>query len=377
MAESGGQERTEQATPKRLQQARDKGQIPRSKELNTLSAMLVAAAGFMFLGSDILQGLTDLLKQNLTISREKIFDTSYLVPHFLYNIVSAMTILAPFFILMVFVAILSAVALGGWSFSAQALALKLERLDPVKGMGRVFSWRGIMEMLKGLAKFVLVSVATIILLRSQVDTFLGIGVEPLKQGLAHSGQLLVWSFLLVSMALIFVVLVDVPFQLWDHQRQLKMTRQEVRDENKQTEGSPEVKARIRRTQMEMAQQRMLDEVPKADVVVTNPEHYAVALKYEQNEMDAPVVVAKGADHMAQKIKELAQKSDVPILSAPPLARAIYRSTELNEAIPAGLYRAVAQVLAYIYQIQQGPLYNSDAGVSLDDLPIPDDLRWDD
>ena len=268
-------------------------------------------------------------------------------------------------------------ALGGWSFSAQAMAFKFEKLDPVKGMGRVFSWKGLIELFKRLAKFVLVSVATIILLRSQIDSFLGVGLEPLKQGLAHTGQLLTWAFLLVSMVLILVVIVDVPFQLWDHQRQLKMTRQEVREENKQTEGSPEVKARIRRTQMEFAQRRMLDEVPKADVVITNPEHYAVALRYEQNKMDAPIVVAKGADHIAQRIKEIALENTVPILSAPPLARALYRSTELNKVIPSGLYRAVAQVLAYIYQLQQGPIYDRDADVSLNDLPIPDDLRWDD
>jgi flagellar biosynthetic protein FlhB len=194
--------------------------------------------------------------------------------------------------------------------------------------------------------------------------------------MAHAGELLTWSFLVLSSILILVVVVDVPFQIWDHQRQLKMTKQEVKEEHKQTEGSPEVKGRQRQVQMEMAQRRMMEEVPKADVVVTNPTHYAVALRYDAEQMGAPVVIAKGTEIIAAKIRSLATENDVPVVAAPPLARALYFSTELGEAIPEGLYRAVAQVLAYVYQLKQGPIYNREGQAPMMDLPIPDDLQHD-
>lgn len=376
MAESDGQERTEQATPKRIQEARDKGQIPRSRELNTVAALMAAAAMFIATGDSMLQGLSDILHRNLTLQREDIFDTSVMFPRFIAGLLDAVGTFVPFMILMVVVAMLAAVALGGWSFSVQAMNIKLEKLNPIKGMGRVFSWRGLVEMLKGMAKFGLIATVAILLLNFRGDEFLGLGGEALPQALAHMGNLLSWSFLVISSVLLLVAAVDVPFQLWDHARQLKMTRQEIKEENKQTEGSPEVKGRQRSIQMEMAQRRMMEEVPKADVVVTNPTHYAVALRYDQSAMGAPVVVARGVDLVASRIRSVATEADVPIVEAPPLARAIYFSTELAEAIPEGLYRAVAQILAYVYHLRQGPIYNRE-GVTPDlELDIPDEYRRD-
>jgi flagellar biosynthetic protein FlhB len=374
MAESDGQERTEQATPKREQEAREKGQVPRSRELGTVAALLAAATGFMTMGESLMTALADQMRRGLSLSREQVFDATAMPAHFLKAVVEALLTLMPFFALMVVVAIAASAVLGGWAFSA--LSFKWEKLDPIKGMGRVFAWRGLIEMLKGMAKFVLVSFAALLLLQAMGGEFLGLGRESLPQGLAHMGNLLLWAFLLLSATLLVVVLIDVPFQLWDHQRQLRMTKQEVRDEHKQTEGSPEVRGRIRRMQMEIAQRRMMAEVPKADVVVTNPSHYAVALRYDQSRGDAPVVVAKGADLIALKIRTVAQANDVPVLEAPPLARALYHSTELEQPIPVGLYRAVAMVLAYVYHLRQGPVYNREGVVNMPDLPIPDDLRRD-
>ncbi len=377
MAENDGQERTEQPTPKRQQEAREKGQVPRSRELSTAATLLAGSGAFLILGEPIMRSLMALMAGGFRVSREEVFDTSALATRLAKGLLDGVWLSAPLFLLSIVAALAAAVALGGWSFSTEALTFKPEKMDPVKGMGRVFSWRGVVEMFKGLAKFLVVAVAAVLFLSLHSDEFLGLGAEPLMQALAHTGSLIGWAFLAVSMSMLVVVAADVPFQLWDHNRQLKMTKQEIKEEFKQTEGAPEVKMRQRRLQMEMAQRRMMEEVPKADVVITNPTHYAVALRYDQREMNAPVVVAKGADLIAARIRTLASENDVPILSAPPLARSLYHTTELGEAIPAGLYRAVAQVLAYVYHLRQGPIYNRDGETpGLDDLPIPDDLRRD-
>jgi len=376
VAENDGQERTEQPTPKRLQEAREKGQIPRSRELATAATLLAAAGVFLVLGERMMRDLMQLLGSGLTLSREEIFDVTAMWARLTHALLDGVLLVAPLMLLAVVAAVGSAVALGGWSFSADALSFKPEKLDPVKGMGRIFSLRGLIEMAKGFLKFVLVAVVAVLLLRAQQAEFLGLGAEPLMQGLEHTGSLLGWSFLILSASMLLVAAVDVPFQLWDHHRQLKMTQQEVKEEFRQTEGAPEIKARQRRLQLQMAQRRMMEEVPKADVVITNPTHYAVALRYDQLKMDAPVVVAKGADLVAARIRAVAAEHNVPILSAPPLARSLYHTTELNEAIPAGLYRAVAQVLAYVYHLRQGPIYSRQGTTEINDLPIPDELRRD-
>ncbi len=376
MAENkDGQERTEQPTPKRLQEAKQKGQVARSRELGIVMGLLAAAAAFLMIGGQMLSDLMNLLREGLTIEREAIFEGTHITRVFLDMVLEAILIIAPFGFLMMVVGVVSAVVLGGWSVSA--VSIKLEKLDPVKGLKRMFSMKALMELLKSLAKFFLVVTAAILVLRLQADSLLGLGGEELMQALAHGGDLVRWAFLAFAAVLLVVAVVDVPFQMWDHRRQLMMTKQEVKEEMKQTEGSPEVKGRQRRLQMEMAQRRMMEAVPAADVVITNPTHYAVALKYDQSGPGAPELVAKGADLIAAQIRSIAEANDVPVLSAPPLARAVYHSTEVGEMIPAGLYRAVAQVLAYVYHLRQGPIYNRQGVDPLDDLPIPDELRRDD
>lgn len=377
MAENDtGQERTEEATAKRKQDSRDKGEIARSKELNTLLVMLVSGAGFLFLGQSMIEELMQILRDSLTIERAVIFNPFSMWIIFWERIYSALDAVLPLFLLLVFIAIVAPMALGGWSFSLKPLELDLKKLDPVKGMGKVFSLKGLMELFKALGKFLVVSTVGYLLLMSKLPDFLALGQADIHLSTAQLGSDLIWIFILLSSALLLVVLIDVPFQLWDHKRKQKMTRQEVKDENKDTEGNPELKSKVRQTQREFANRRMMEEVPKADVIVTNPTHYAVALRYEQEAMGAPVVVAMGVDEVAGHIRRIAMAHDVPILSAPPLARGLYFNADLDAEIPAGLYLAVAQVLAYVYQLRH---YYSNGGIAPDfnaDIPIPSDFQHD-
>lgn len=377
MAESDGQERTEQPSGKRLGEARAKGQIPRSREFNTAIMLLASSGALLILGEQMLKELMRLMTEGLTVDREEIFDVAAMWSHLTRALIDGVLLIAPLLALMVLAAVGSTIAVGGWNFTLDAISFKLDKLDPIKGFSRIFSVRGLIEMVKGLFKFALVGGAAILVLQSKYEEFIGLGTETLSQGLAHMGSLIGWSFLTISAAMILIAALDVPFQLWDHNRQLKMTKQEVKEEHKQMEGNPEVKSRQRRVQMQLAQRRMMEEVPKADVVITNPTHFAVALRYDQGKMDAPIVVAKGADLLASRIRSLAAEHKVPIVSAPPLARSLYHVAELNEPVPMGLYRAVAQVLAYVYQLRQGVLYNAEGvRTEMKDLPIPEDLRRD-
>jgi flagellar biosynthetic protein FlhB len=371
-----GQERTEEATAKRKQESRDKGEIARSKELTTVLMMLVSGAGFFFLGSDLIAELMQILRSTLTIERSLIFDTNALPSLFLGVLQTAILAVTPLFLLLVITAIVAPMAMGGWTFSVKPLQPDLKKMDPIKGLGRVFSLKGLMELGKALAKFLLVGSMGYFLLKGHIEGFMSLGSESVEQGVSQLGSEIVWSFILLSSALIFVALADAPFQLWDHTRKQKMTRQEVKDEHKETDGNPEVKSKVRQAQQEISQRRMMQEVPKADVVITNPTHYAVALRYDQSRMGAPVVVALGADEVAGHIRRIAVANDVPLLSAPPLARSLYYNCELDAEIPAGLFLAVAQVLAYVYQLRHYEFNGGVAPVFDADVPIPDDLKRD-
>ena len=371
MAENrDGQERTERATPRRLEQARKRGQVPRSRELNTMLILVASAAGLLTMGDRVVAHMAAIVRSGLSLERELIFDPNGAIQVMERSLFAALELLLPFLVITTVAAVAASVALGGWSFSIQALAPRLEKLDPVKGMKRLFSARGLMELAKALAKFALVGAAGLLLLRLHWGELVGIGGESVAGALAHAGHLLGWSFLILSLVLLLVAAADVPFQLWEHGRQLRMTRQEVKDETKDTEGRPEVRSRIRQLQREQAQRRMMEAVAEADVVVTNPTHFAVALKYDSDTMRAPRVVAKGADLVAAQIRARAEEHGVPMLSAPPLARALYYSTELEQEIPAGLYFAVAQVLAWVYQIRTANAGPGETPPSPPDVEVP-------
>lgn len=376
MAEDSDQEKTEEPTGKRLEDARKKGQIARSRELNTFAMLIVSATLLLMQGEKIGKGLLEMMRTEFQLSRATIFDPVSTTLHFKQAMIDGLMLIAPFFALTVIVAIVAPISLGGWIFSWEAISPKLEKLDPIKGIPRLFAVRGLVEMLKALLKILLVFAVAIALYRSFINELLGLGAEHLEQSIGHALSIIGMCFLLLSASLVLIAMIDVPYQLWDHSKKLKMTLQEIKDEHKDSEGSPEVKGRQRRMQMDMAQNRMMAEVPKADVIVTNPSHYAVALKYDQNSNSAPKLVAKGVDLIAAQIRNLAIGADVPLVASPPLARALYYSTEIDKEIPQGLYLAVAQILAYVYQLKSAQKNDWRAPLPPGDIKVPDEFKRD-
>jgi flagellar biosynthetic protein FlhB len=346
-----GQEKTEQPTAKKLRDAKQKGQVPRSKELNSMTIMVFGSMGLLFMGSHMISHISGFMQQGFTLSRVDVYSHEAMFDKFASAISQALTAIGPFMFLMTVIAIFTPLAIGGWSFSLEALAFKGDRINPISGFKRIFSSKGLMELVKAIAKFLVVSVVAVVFLWSKADDFLGLGSQPLVLALQNGAWLIGLSFLVVSSTLILIAAIDVPFQLWDHSQKLKMTLQEVRDEMKDTEGKPEVKSRIRQVQQEMAQRRMMEAVPEADVIITNPTHYAVALKYDHGSMAAPLVLAMGKDLVALKIREIATFHDIEIFEAPPLARALYANCKIDQTIPAHLFFAVAQVLAFVFQLR--------------------------
>jgi len=367
-----GQEKTEQATSKRLEEARQKGQVPRSREFTTMAMLLVAALSMTVMGPSMIKGISRIMRNGLTIDHARVFD-HWAIFDFLGSALSeAMLLLTPFLLVMLVTAFAAPLALGGWSFSAEALAFKPDKLDPLKGLKRIFAARGLVEMIKSLAKFLVIGSVGAGLLWHYLPELMGLGRENIGAGLAHTGSILTKSFIMLSASLLVIAAIDVPFQIWDHAKNLKMTLQEVKDEQKNTEGKPEIKNRIRQMQRDIAQHRMMEEIPKADVIITNPTHYAVALRYDAGRMAAPIVVAKGVELIASQIRTVAVANKVPLFEAPPLARALYYSTEINDQVPTGLYLAVAQILAYVLQLKA-----STRGGAIPDRPgtteVPDEF----
>ena len=346
-----GQEKTEQPTAKKLRDAKKKGQVPRSKELNSMTIMVFGALGLLFMGSHMIKHITIFMQQGFTISRVDVFSQQAVFEKFGIAIYEALVAIGPFMFLMTVIAIFTPLAIGGWSFSIESMAFKAERISPIAGFKRMFSSKGLMELIKAVAKFLVVSVVAVIFLWSKAEEFIGLGTQSLSLALLNGAWLLGLSFLVVSSTLILIAAIDVPFQLWDHSQKLKMTLQEVRDELKDTEGKPEVRSKVRQVQQEMAQRRMMEAVPDADVIITNPTHYSVALKYDHDNMAAPVVLAMGKDLVALKIREIAAFHGIEIFEAPPLARALYANCKIDQQIPAHLYFAVAQILAFVFQLR--------------------------
>ncbi|KZN18851.1 MULTISPECIES: flagellar biosynthesis protein FlhB [Pseudomonas] len=378
MAESeSGQDKTEDPTEKRKKDSREKGEIARSKELNTLAVMLAGAGALLIFGGALAQDMMELMRMNFTLSREVILDQRNMGTFLLHSGQIALLAIQPVMITLLLAALIGPISLGGWLFAAGSMAPKFSRMNPGAGLKRMFSAKALVELLKALAKFFIVLFVALAVLSSDIDDLLRIAHEPLDMAIIHSLQVVGWSTLWMACGLIIIAVVDVPVQLWESHKKLQMTKQEVRDEHKDQEGKPEVKQRIRQLQREMSQRRMMAAIPEADVVITNPTHYAVALKYDPDKGNAPVLLAKGSDFLALKIREIAVANNVLLLESPALARSIYYSTELEQEIPGGLYLAVAQVLAYVYQIRQ---YRAGKGKRpdplQDDLPIPPDLRRD-
>ena len=374
MAEDSGQDKSEEPTEKRLTDARKKGQIPRSKELNTFMALITASVMLLFVGDSIAKGLARLMQQQLSLSREVIFDPASPVIYFEQVLLDGLLLILPLVIPLVIVALLTPMMMGGWIFSMESMAPKVSKMNPFSGLKRMFGVQGVVELLKAIVKIALVFVVAGALFNFNFDQFMGLSSLSLNTAVTKAIDIIMVGFLILSSTLVVIVAIDVPYQLWNTKRQLMMTKQEVKDESKEQEGNPEVKGQIRRKQMEMSQQRMMDDVPKADVIVTNPAHYAVALKYDPVGTGAPIVVAKGVDLIAAQIRNIALSVDIPLVAAPPLARALFYSTEKGEEIPKGLFLAVAQVLAYVFQLKTATENRTEKPTVPRDLKVPPEFR---
>lgn len=372
MAEDSDLEKTEEPTGRRIEQAREQGQVPHSRELGTFLVLAVAAATIWMMGGWFAQRSMALMQKGFVIESQFIREPGLMLPRLADISSDALFIFSPLLALLLVAAILPPFFLNAWVFSPKALVPDLKRLNPLSGLGRMFSWASLMELLKAVLKAALVGGVAALLIWKERDELFGLLGEPLEAGLAHAGHMIAFSFLILVATLVLVVAADVPFQLWQYFDKLKMTKEEVRQEMKEMMGDPHVKGRIRSLQMQAARKRMMAAVPTANVVVTNPTHYAVALSYKAG-MAAPKVVAKGVGAVALKIREVASENAVPIMEAPPLARALYKHTDIDAEIPSALYNAVAEVLAYIYQLANWRQAGGTYPVPPRDLPVPPEL----
>ena len=374
MAEESHLERTEPASPRRLEQAREEGNIARSPELSAFAVVVAGLGAMWFQGDALLGGLKRLTARGLTLDSAAVREPGAMISRLHELATDALVISAPLLVVTVVAALVAPLAIGGWSFAPSAILPKFSRINPLSGIARLFSMRGVAELGKALLKASLIGgLAAFVLWRAK-DGMLELAGQPFDSALGATAALVMVSVLTIAAAMSAIAAVDVPLQIWQYARNLRMTREDVKRETKESEGDPHVKAAVRAQQRAAARKRMMAEIPKADVVVTNPTHYAVALRYEQS-MRAPTVVAKGADLLAARIRGIAELHHVPILEAPPLARALYTHTDLGEPIPEKLYTAVAEVLAYVFQLKNGgtaglkPLGEVAVPVELDPIAV--------
>nr|WP_314637393.1 flagellar biosynthesis protein FlhB [uncultured Janthinobacterium sp.] len=351
MSEDSDAEKTEAASPKRLEQAREEGDVPRSREVATFTVLMASGCCLWFAGDAIVRRLTAVMVSGLTLDREQILNPDAMMLRIGYDVGSVLLTCLPYALAIMLVALASPVLVGGWLFSSKAFTPNFGKLNPIRGLGNMFSKNALVELLKAIAKTLVVGVVAWMVMQHQKDAVLGLSVESLRAGSAHLISLLITAFLLIVGALGLIAAIDGPYQMWHYANKMKMSLQEVKQESKESDGNPQIKAKIRQMQHEMSRRRMMADVPTADVVVTNPTHYAVALKYGENSRGAPQVVAKGIDEVAAKIRELAGEHKVAILEAPALARALYKHTDIGDEIPEALYGAVAEVLAYVFQLR--------------------------
>lgn len=373
MAEDSDLERTEQPSQRRLDQAREEGQVARSRELSTFTVLLAGGAGLWLMGGGLSTQLVKLLRDGLTLETDLAFHTDLLLPRLYAMSVETLAAFAPFMLLLFIVAMLSPMLINGWMFSGKALLPNFSKLNPIAGIGRIFSVHSMVELGKAIGKTLVVGGIGLWAIWQNREGVLALITQPSTVTIPELGTLMLLIFAFIMGGMLLIVTVDVPFQLWEHSKKLKMTKEEVRQESKETEGDPYIKSRIRSLQREMARRRMMEAIPTADVVVTNPTHYAVALRYKEGSMRAPVVVAKGSHLLAARIREIANEHNIPIFEAPPLARALHKHIDLGETIPEALYQAVAEVLAYVYQLHR---YHTEGGAKPDmpqELPVPPQL----
>ncbi|CAB0151069.1 Flagellar biosynthetic protein FlhB [Pseudidiomarina piscicola] len=349
---SSDQEKTEDPTARRIQKSRDEGQVARSRELTTFVMLLGGVALLWLMSSPLFYSLGSIMEQSFVFDRQRVTDTGPMLQAVLSLGERALWAILPMFAVLLVLALVAPALLGGWVMSAKSLQPKFEKLNPIKGVKRIFSTQALAELGKAIAKTVLVGGVLCLFLWAERFSFMELLRQPVREALMGALELAATACLLMALTLIVVALFDVPFQLMTHTKKLRMTKDEVKRENKETDGDPQIKAKIRQQQQAMAKQRMMNDVPTADVIVTNPSHYAVALKYDDSNMGAPRVVAKGVELIAEKIKSLGSEHRVPQLEAPPLARALNKHVDIGHEIPVELYSAVAEVLAWAFQVKK-------------------------
>lgn len=368
-------EKTEQPTPKKLQDAAEKGQVARSKDLGTAFVLIGSAAALLVFGKMLAMAVLDVGQRMLKLDAKDIFETNSMFTAWGAAGEKLIPPLAGIFIIILIAAFIGNTLLGGFNFSWEAAGPKASKMSPLKGFKRMFGLQALVELLKSILKVVVVIGIAYLLLKVFFFDIMALSLMSEPNNIESALHFLAWLFLGLCASVSVIAVVDAPYQKWNHIKQLKMSLQEIKDEYKNSEGDPQIKARIRRTQMQMSMKRMMQEVPKADVIVTNPTHYAVALKYDQGKFRAPVVVAKGVDEVAMHIRKIGNEHKVPVIESPSLARSIYYTTKLDHPIPEQLFAAVAQVLAYIHQLK---MYKKGKGsrprTLAKELPIPEDFR---
>ncbi|MDN4035727.1 flagellar biosynthesis protein FlhB [Massilia sp. YIM B02443] len=373
MSEDSDAEKTEDASPRRIEKAREEGDVPRSRELATFAVLMTAGACLWAFGGMLVETLGRALKSGLSLDREQVYNPAILIERVFNDIVAVMLACLPIAGAIMLIALVSPLLIGGWLFSSKAFMPNIMKLNPLKGIGNMFSKNALVELVKAIAKTIVVGIVAYIVISGQKEAMLGLAVEPLNESSAHALGMIARSFLFIVGALGVIALIDGPYQIWHWNNKLKMTRQEMIQESKESDGNPQIKGKIRQMQREMARGRMMQNVPTADVIVTNPTHYAVALKYAEGQRGAPMVVAKGIDDIAAKIRELGAEHKVAMLEAPPLARALYQHVDIDEEIPEKLYSAVAEVLAYVYQLRAYKKGEGDYPDRPKKLKVPDEL----
>jgi flagellar biosynthetic protein FlhB len=373
MAEDSDLEKTEPASERKLEKAREDGDVPRSRELATCTILLAAGGGLWVTGGNMMRQLNHMLTTGLTLDRAQVYDFELLSARIAGNLGDLLLAFAPLAGILILVALGSPLLIGGWLFSSKALMPNFGRMNPISGLTNLISKNALVELGKAIGKAAVVGTIGYLVVSKQFDAVIGLSMEPLQSGAAHLGHMMLTTFIAIVGGLVLIAAIDVPYQLWHYADKLKMTRQDVRQEAKESDGNPEIKAKIRQQQREMAKRRMMSEIPTADVVVTNPTHYAVALRYADGKMGAPRVIAKGADAVAARIREIAAEHNIPTLEAPPLARALFQHAELGDQIPETLYTAVAEVLAYVFQLRTFKKHGGIRPVLPKELDVPPQL----
>ncbi|OYY23839.1 MAG: flagellar biosynthesis protein FlhB, partial [Thiotrichales bacterium 35-46-9] len=343
----------------------------RSKELATMLIMMIASLWLLWLGPQMMVDFERMMIIGFSLERDHAFDMKRAADLIFAQFEAALWLIFPFVMGMMVMAIVANILVGGWLFSTEVMAPKFSKLNPIAGIKRMFSLHALVELIKALLKFFLMAVLAILFIYSTLREVYHLGLIEVEPGLASAGEILAMALVVMSLGLIVIAVIDVPYMIWKHNEDMKMTLQEVKDEFKQTEGNPEIKGRIRRMQQEMAMRRMMQDVPTADVIITNPEHYAVALKYDGEKMNAPVVLAMGMDFMAAQIRTIATQNNVEIVRSPALARALYYNSEIGQVIPRQLFVAVAQILAMVFQLKERKINQLP---DFDDVVVPTELK---